>query len=139
MIKKLFIFCCLLLMTCSFPSFAAERNFTNTVTIEPKASYVFNSVSAAVSPSAYGGDCALMSKGSGTLTIYLQKYASASNSWITVSNTTSSKSFSNTSICAHSKSKILSKGKYRAKTYVKATVGSHTDSRTVYSGTLTIN
>ena len=123
-------------LTLSFPIFASEQS-NQKITIEPRASYVFSSVASGISPTGYAGDCSLENKGSGTLTISLQKYTSGS--WATVSGTSSSKSFTNTTICAHSKSKTLSKGKYRCKTYVKATVGSHTDSRTVYSSTLTIN
>lgn len=134
--KKILFILCLSLVGVFYPisSYAA----TNDVKIEPRSSYVFSSVMSAINASAYGGDCTLVDKGSGTITISLQKYASASNSWITMAGP-SSKSFSNTQLGGHSKSKTLTKGKWRCKTYVKATVGSHTDSRTVYSGTITIN
>ncbi|MCI5596448.1 MAG: hypothetical protein MR380_07050 [Lachnospiraceae bacterium] len=125
----------ILSLTFSLNVFASEEIEEDT--IEPRSSYVFSSVGSSISKTAYGGDCVLVGKGSGTLTIRLQKYSSGS--WSTVSGTTSSKSFSDTKLCAHSKSKILSAGKYRCKTTVTATVGSHSDSRTVYSSTLTIS
>ena len=125
----------ILTLAFSMNVFASESNEEST--IEPRASYVFDSVSSSISKTAYGGECTLVGVGSGTLTIRLQKYSSGS--WSTVSGTTSSKSFSNTKLCVHSKSKILSAGKYRCKTTVTATVGSHSDSRTVYSSTLTIS
>lgn len=135
--KKFLLSISLLTLFFSFPIYADELETTK-VSIEPKASYVFDSVSAGITKSAYGGDCALTSIGNGTLKISIQKYASASNSWITMAGPYS-KSFSATPICAFSKNYTMSKGKYRAKTEVTATVGNHTDSRTVYSGTLTIN
>lgn len=127
----------ILTLTFSMNVFASETD--EEATIEPRASYVFDSVGSSISKTAYGGNCALVDEGSGTLTIRLQKYSSSTGSWSTVSGTTSSKSFSNTTICVHSKSKTLSAGKYRCKTTVTATVGSHSDSRTVYSSTLTIS
>lgn len=134
--KKCICFLCLVL-SFSLPVFADE-NTHNTVIIQPRASYVFDSVGAGISKSGYLGDCSLVDNGKGTLTVRLQKYASASGSWVTVAGPYS-KSFTNTSICSLSKSKTLTKGKYRCRTNVTATVGSHTDSRTVYSSTLTIN
>lgn len=125
----------ILSLTFSLNVFASEEIEEDT--IEPRSSYVFSSVGSSISKTAYGGDCVLVGKGSGTLTIRLQKYSSGS--WSTVSGTTSSKSFSDTKLCAHSKNKTLSAGKYRCKTTVTATVGSHSDSRTVYSNTLTVN
>ena len=125
----------ILTLAFSMNVFASESNEEST--IEPRSSYVFDSVGSSISKTAYGGDCVLVGKGSGTLTIRLQKYSSGS--WSTVSGTTSSKSFSDTKLCAHSKNKTLSAGKYRCKTTVTATVGSHSDSRTVYSNTLTVN
>jgi hypothetical protein len=134
--KYIFIFCILLLAS-SFPVFADEIT-ENDVTIQPRASYVFSSVSSGIGKSGYMGDCALVDEGKGTLKIRLQKYSSSSSSWVTVDGPYS-KSFSDTTVCAYSKSKILSTGKYRCRTDVTATVGTHTDSRTVYSSTLTIN
>lgn len=134
--KKILFILCSLIIGISYP-IASYAN-TNEVEIEPRSSYVFGSVGSAISPSAYGGDCTLVATGSGTVTISLQKYASASNSWVTMAGP-SSKSFSNSKIGSHSKSKILTKGKWRCKTYVKASANGHTDSRTVYSGTITIN
>lgn len=127
----------ILTLTFSMNVFASENNEEST--IEPRSSYVFSSVSSSISKTAYGGECTLVGVGSGTLTIRLQKYSSSTGSWSTVSGTTSSKSFSNTRICAHGKNKTLSAGKYRCKTTVTATVGSYSDSRTVYSNTLTVN
>lgn len=135
--KRFLILFTILTLTFSMNVFASEANEENI--IEPRASYVFDSVSSSISKTAYGGECTLVGVGSGTLTIRLQKYSSSTGSWSTVSGTTSSKSFSNTKLCVHSKSKTLSAGKYRCKTTVTATVGSHTDSRTVYSSTLTIS
>lgn len=127
----------ILTLTFSLNVFASEE--TEEGTIEPRSSYVFSTVGSSISKTAYGGDCSLVGVGSGTLTIRLQKYSSSTGSWSTVSGTTSSKSFSNTKLCVHSKSKTLSAGKYRCKTTVTATVGSYSDSRTVYSNTLTVN
>jgi hypothetical protein len=135
--KKYLCFICVLLLCISCPVFANENTDTES-TIQPRASYVFDSVGSGINSSGYAGDCALVSKGSGTLKVRLQKYSSSSGSWSTVAGPYS-KSFSDTTVCALSKSKILSKGKYRCRTDVTATVGSHTDSRTVYSSTLTIN
>lgn len=135
--KRFLILFTILILTFSMNVFASEANEENI--IEPRASYVFDSVSSSISKTAYGGECTLVGVGSGTLTIRLQKYSSSTGSWSTVSGTTSSKSFSNTKLCVHSKSKTLSAGKYRCKTTVTATVGSHSDSRTVYSSTLTIS
>lgn len=135
--KKMLFFFSLLVLGASYP-IVSYASTNNEIMIEPRSSYVFDSVSSGINRTAYGGDCTLVSDGSGTVTISLQKYASASNSWITMAGP-SSKSFSNTDICTHGKNKTLTKGKWRCKTYVKATVGSHTDSRTVYSGTITIN
>lgn len=131
----------LLLVLCicfSFPVYADELPKVSSTVVEPRASYVFVSTGAFISKSAYGGECDLVSKGSGTITISVQKYASASNSWVTMAGP-SSKSFSNTSIPIYEKSKTLTKGKWRCKASISAKVGSHSDSRTVYSGTLTVN
>lgn len=135
--KKFLLLISILTLLFSFPTYAQETENAKNA-IEPKASYVFTTVASALTRSSYGGDCSLTGVGSGTMTLRLQQYASASNSWVTVAGPYS-KSFSGTTICAFSKSKILSKGKYRCRTDVTATVGSHTDSRTVYSPTLTIN
>jgi hypothetical protein len=135
--KKYMCFLCFLLLCFSIPVFADENTDTESA-IQPRESYVFSSYGAGIDKSGYAGDCALVSKGSGTLKIRLQKYSSSSGSWTTVAGPYS-KSFSDTMVCALSKSKILSTGKYRCRTDVTATVGTHTDSRTVYSSTLTIN
>ena len=133
--KRFLALLTILTLTISLNVFANEEMEEGT--IEPRSSYVFDTVGSSISKTAYGGDCSLVGVGSGTLTIRLQKYSSGS--WSTVSGTTSSKTFSNTRICAYGKNKTLSAGKYRCKTTVTATVGSHSDSRTVYSNTLTVN
>lgn len=137
--KKAF---CLIFILCtifSFSTYASTLSDENQTTIEPKASYVFDSVGSSVSKSSYSGSALLVDPGKATVTITLQKYASASNTWVPLAGPYS-QTFYNTTIPGFSKSKILStKGKYRCKTTVNATVGSHTDTRTVYSGTLTIN
>lgn len=133
--KRFLALLTILTLTFSLNVFANEEMEEGT--IEPRSSYVFDTVGSSISKTAYGGDCSLVGVGSGTLTIRLQKYSSGS--WSTVSGTTSSKTFSNTRICAYGKNKTLSAGKYRCKTTVTATVGSHSDSRTVYSNTLTVN
>jgi hypothetical protein len=135
--KKYLCFIFVLLLCFSFPVFASENTEAES-TIQPRSSYVFDSYGAGINTSGYAGDCALVSKGSGTLKIRLQKYSSSSGSWTTVAGPYS-KSFSDTTVCALSKSKTLSTGKYRCRTDVTATVGSHTDSRTIYSSTLTIH
>jgi hypothetical protein len=135
--KKCLCFICILLLCSSCPVFASENTDAESI-IQPRASYVFDSVGSGINSSGYAGNCALVSKGSGTLKVRLQKYSSSSDSWTTVDGPYS-KSFSDTTVCALSKSYILPKGKYRCRTDVTATVGTHTDSRTVYSSTLTIN
>lgn len=135
--KKIMLF--LVLCICfSLPVYADELPEASSTVIEPRASYVFVSTGAYITKSAYGGNCSLVSRGSGTITISVQKYASASNSWVTMAGP-SSKSFSNTAIPVYEKSKTLTKGKWRCKASISAKVGSHSDSRTVYSGTLTVN
>ncbi len=124
-----------LLLTFSIPTFASEAEKT----IEPRESYVFSSVTASINASAYGGSCSLMDYGNGTIKITLQKQLSSNKSWMPVDGATGTKSFSHRIIDGLSKNKSLSAGVYRCKVYVKATVGSHTDSRTVYSPTLTIS
>lgn len=137
--KKLFFVIISLCMCFSFPAYADSLSNNDENTIQPRASYVFSEYSSAITKSAYGGDAILEDTGSGTITITLQKYASASNSWVALDGPYS-KSFSNTTVVAFSKSRILStKGKYRCKTTVKATVNGRTETKTVYSGTLTIN
>jgi hypothetical protein len=134
--KKYICVFCFLLLCFSIPVFADENTDTE-ATIQPRESYVLSSYGAGISASGYAGDCALVGVGSGTLKVRLQKYSSSSGSWSTVAGPYS-KSFSDTTVCALSKSKILSKGKYRCRVDVTAKVGSHTDSGTVYSSTLTI-
>lgn len=140
--KKIVSLILVLAMSFCLPTFASETEALfqsdTASTVEPKASHVFMSVTSAINKSNFGGSCSLVDDGKGTMTIRLQKYASASNSWVTMVGP-SSKSFSGTDICSFGKSAILSKGKYRCRTDVTATVGNYTDSRTVYSGTLTIN
>lgn len=128
--KKL-LFIALLLTFCT-TAFASEN------TLAPRASYVFTDVGSSISKTAYGGDCALVDVGSGHVTIYLQK-KNSSGTWETVDGCTSKKTFSETTVCTHSKSKTLSSGTYRCKTYVLAYVNGYTDRRTVYSPTLTVN
>ena len=137
--KKLLISVIIFALCFSSQIYAEELPQEAKIAIEPRASHVFASVSSTISKTGYGGGCDLVDYGSGTLTIRLQKYASASGSWVTIAGPYS-KSFSNTLICAYSKSKSLTTaGKYRCRTSVTAKVGSYSDSRTVYSGTLTIN
>lgn len=137
--KKLF---CVILSLCicfSIPTRADSLSDENQMTIEPRASYVFSTYGSAISKSAYGGNATLEDTGSGTITITLQKYASASNSWVALDGPYS-KTFTNTTVVTFSKSRNLTtKGKYRCKTTVKATVNGRTETKTVYSGTLTIN
>lgn len=124
-----------LLLTFSLPVFASDSSRT----VEPKASYVFRSETASINASAYGGSCSLTDYGSGTMTITLQKQLTSNNSWMPVDGATGTKSFSSRIAYGFSKSKTLSAGTYRCKVYVKATVGSYTDSRTVYSPTLVVS
>lgn len=133
--KKLALILVLVLLF-SFPIHA--DNVTEN-SIQPRESSVFTSVASSVGKSAYGGDCSLVDEGSGTITITLQKKLTSNNSWLPVDGATGSKSFSSTMICAYSKSKVLSSGTYRCKTYVKATVNGTTETRTVYSPELTVN
>lgn len=134
--KKFLLYVSMLTLFFSFPAYAAETENTKTI-IEPRASYVFSSVGSGIDKTGYVGDCSLTSVGSGTLTITLQKFNTTYNSWMKQAGPYS-KSFSGTPICALSKNYTMGKGEYRCKTEVTAKVGSHTDSRTVYSPTLTI-
>ena len=131
--KKAVLFLTLLLVS-SMPVFASET----VKTVEPKASYVFHSVTSSINASAYGGSCSLNDYGSGSMKITLQKQLASNKSWMPVDGATGTKSFSSKMAYGFSKSQILSPGTYRCKVYVKATVGSHTDSRTVYSPNLVI-
>lgn len=124
-----------LLLTFSLPVSASDLSKT----VEPKASYVFRSETASINASAYGGSCSLTDYGSGTMTITLQKQLTSNKAWMPVDGATGTKSFSSKITYGFSKSKILSAGTYRSKVYVKATVGSHTDSRTVYSPSLVVS
>lgn len=132
---KKFILVVTIFLSFSLPVFASD--FTSS--IEPRASYVFRSVTSSINASAYGGSCSLTDDGSGTITITLQKKLTSNNSWMPVDGASGSKSFSSTMTCAYSKSRILSSGTYRCKTYVKATVNGTTETRTVYSPELTVN
>ena len=132
--KKAILFF-VLLLTFSLPVCASEHSRS----IEPKASYVFHSVTSSINATAYGGSCSLTDFGDGSMKITLQKQLSSNKSWMPVDGATGTKSFSNRIDFAYAKNKTLSAGVYRCKVYVKATVGSHTDNRTVYSPTLTIS
>lgn len=125
-----------LLFTFSTTVFAAD-SFEES-SIQPRESSVLSEVSSGISRTAYSGDCTLMREGSGAITITLQK-KNSSGTWENVSGTSSTKTFSNTIVAGHSKSKILSAGTYRCKTYVTATVNGVTDGRFVYSPVLTLN
>ena len=128
--KRILLFLCLL-FTFSITAVASADN------IMPKASYVFTDVGSSISKTGYGGDCSLVDEGSGHITIYLQK-KNSSGSWVDVDGSSSKKTFSETTVAAHSKSKTLSAGTYRCKTYVIGYVNGYTDRRTVYSPTLTV-
>lgn len=129
--KKILIFICLL-FAYNITVLASDSEIT------PRASYVFTDVGSTISKTGYGGDCSLVDEGSGHITIYLQK-KNSSGVWENVDGQTSKKTFSETTVCTHSKSKTLSSGTYRCKTYVLAYVNGYTDRRTVYSPTLTVN
>lgn len=133
--KKFVLFLILIL---SF-SLSVSADDTAENSIQPRESSVFNSVGSSIAKYAYGGDCSLVDDGKGTMTIILQKKLTSNNSWMPVDGEKYSKSFSGTSLCSFSHSKILSSGTYRCKTIVTATVGSKSDSRTVYSPSLTLN
>lgn len=135
MMKKIILFLSLLI---AFSTTAFAADISEESTIEPKASSVFSEVCSAISRSAYSGDCTLMKKGSGAITITLQK-KNSSGDWENVAGSSSTKTFSNVIMAGHSKSKILSEGTYRCKTYVTATVDGVTDGRFVYSPVLTLN
>lgn len=132
--KKSLLFFALLLI-CSMPVYASDSSKT----IEPKASYVFSSVTSSINATAYGGSCSLVTSGSGTIKITLQKQLTSNKSWMPVDGATGTSSFSNRYAYSYSKNKTLSAGTYRCKVYVSATVGSHTDNRTVYSPSLVIS
>lgn len=133
--KKMIIFLTLLI-TFSTTAFAAD--ISKESIIEPKASSVFMEVTSAISRTGYSGDCVLTSEGSGAITITLQK-KNSSGDWENVAGSSTTKTFSNVIGAGHSKSKTLSPGTYRCKTYVTATVNGKTDGRFVYSPVLTLN
>lgn len=135
MLKKLILFFTLL-ATFSTTAFAADVSKESA--IQPKESSVFVEVSSAINKSAYGGSFTLTAKGNGAITVTLQKKNSSGN-WENVAGCSSTKTFSNTMLDSHSKSKILSAGTYRCRTYVTATVNGITDGRMVYSPVLTLN
>ena len=133
--KKLILFLTLL-FAFSTTAFAADASEESV--IEPKASSVFMEVTSIISRTAYGGSCTLVKTGSGAITITLQK-KNSSGDWENVSGSSTTKTFSNTTVAGHDKSKILPAGTYRCKTYVTATVNGVTDGRFVYSPVLTLN
>ena len=133
--KKLILFFTLL-FTFSATAFAADS--TDESSVQPCESSVFSEVSSAISKTAYSGRCVLMRDGSGAITITLQK-KNSSGDWENVTGSSTTKTFSNTISAGHSKSKTLSPGTYRCKTYVTATVNGVTDGRFVYSPVLTLN
>lgn len=106
--------------------------------VEPRASTVFNSTGSAISRTAYGGDCTLLGDGKGSVQINLQKQNSYNKFWYVYDGQTSTKTFTNTSVCAHSKNYILPEGKFRCKTVATATRNGVTETRTVYSPELTV-
>lgn len=135
MIKKMILFITLLIAF-STTAFAADTSEEST--IQPRESSVISEVSSAISRTGYSGTCTLMEVGSGAITITLQK-KNSSGEWENVAGSSTTKTFSNTMLASHSKSKTLSSGTYRCKTYVTATVNGKTDGRFVYSPVLTLN
>lgn len=120
-------------------SFAVTADDTTEATaVSGRASYVFHSYTAYINPSYFGGDCAILGKGSGSLQITLQRQDSVNGWWFMYNSQTYTKNFSNTTICAYSKSYVLPAGTFRCKTVVSATLDGHSDTKTVISPELTL-
>ena len=133
--KKLFFLIIALIL---FPITVSAANNTQTTTVEPKASYVFNSTGSSINQSHYGGHCILLDEGKGAIQIILQKQDTSTNTWSTYDGQNYIKGFSGTSVYAYSKDYTLPTGKFRCKAIITATVDGITDTRTVYSPELTI-
>lgn len=104
-----------------------------------RASYVFHSYTASINPSFFGGDCAILGDGSGSVQIILQRQDSVNGWWFIYKSQNYTKTFSNTSVCAFSKNYVLPAGNtFRCKTVVSATLDGHSDTKTVISPELTV-
>jgi len=121
-----------------FPVTVSASQNILTTTIEPKASYVFNSTGSTIHPSYYGGNCGLLDTGKGSIQIILQKQNEYSKAWYTYDGQNYIRGFSDKSVFAYAKEYTLPKGKFRCKAIITATVDGISDSRTVYSPELTI-
>ena len=133
--KKLIL---ILFLSLAFASnVSAESNIDSTI-VAPCASSVFDSYTAAINPSYYGGDCAILGIGSGSIKIILQKQNSTNKAWYTYDSQSFTKYFLNTSVCSYSKNYTLPAGTFRCKTIVTATLNGVTETKTVYSPTLTV-
>lgn len=115
---------------------AAET--TEATAVSTRASTVFHSYTAYLNPSYYAGDCSLLGTGSGSVQIILQKQNSTNKAWYIYDSQNYTKYFLNTSVCAYSKNYTLPAGTFRCKTIVTATLNGVTETKTVYSPTLTV-
>lgn len=127
-----------LLLSLLFCSSVSAETVTEESSITTRASSVFESYGAGINRSYYGGDCALLGVGSGSVQIILQKQNETNKAWYTYDSQSSTKYFLNTSVCSYSKSYILPAGSFRCKTIVTATLNGVTETKTVYSPVLTV-
>lgn len=134
-IKKLLLILSLASLFC-LPTFAETTS--EEVVVAPRASSVFGSYASYIHPSYYGGDCGLLGVGSGSVQIILQKQNSTNKAWYIYDSQNFTKYFLNTSVCSYSKNYTLPAGTYRCKTIVKATLDGVTETKTVYSPSLTV-
>lgn len=121
-----------------FPATASASNNILSSTIEPRASYVFDSTGSSIHSTFYGGDCILLARGKGSIQIILQKQNEYSKAWYTYDGQNYIRGFSDKSVFSYAKEYTLPKGKFRCKAIITATVDGISDSRTVYSPELTI-
>lgn len=128
----------ILLLSLSFCLSVSADDTVEETAVTPRASSVFDSYGAAINTTYFGGDCALLGIGSGSIQIILQKQNSTNKAWYTYDGQSSTKYFLNTGVCSYSKNYILPAGSFRCKTIVTATLNGVTETKTVYSPVLTV-
>lgn len=137
-ILKRFLLFSLLLLSIGTTSIAAEETEKATATAG-RASYVFHSYTALINRAYFGGECALLGRGNGSIKITLQRQDSVNGWWFTYDRQTYTKNFSNTSVCAFTKEYTLPAGNtFRCKTVVNGTLDGHEDTKDVISPELTV-
>ena len=131
-------FITILLFSLLFCTSVSADDVSEATTIAPRASSVFHSYTSFINTTYFGGDCAILDVGSGSVQIILQKQNSTNKAWYTYNGQSSIKYFLNTTVCSYSKNYTLPAGTFRCKTIVTATVDGVTETKTVYSPTLTV-